>query len=245
MLAEELRRLGRTFRKPGFLKDRRDLRVRGEALPARLVPVEDRPDPGPHRLDRERRAHPWTRAAFASQRPWLRTYSRTGRNPRFSPLPRPSVSSSVERVVCRAPYATSSRGESSGAGRVRPRACWCSDPCLQLRCSKRLSCDGSRSVPVGVRPNGDGRVLSLAVISRCGRGVHSSYLHSSSFRPDCTEAEPLRQVDAERDELCPYSHHLLPRREDHLVLVHGSRFQGGRHAQPRRRVVARYEHRCS
>src|SRR6187399_699470 len=45
VLAEELRRLGRTLRKPGFLKDRRDLGVRGEALPARLVPVEDRPNP--------------------------------------------------------------------------------------------------------------------------------------------------------------------------------------------------------
>ena len=45
VLAEELRRLGRTLRKPGFLEDRRDLRVRGEALPARLVPVEDRPNP--------------------------------------------------------------------------------------------------------------------------------------------------------------------------------------------------------
>ncbi len=45
MLAEELRRLGRAFRKPGFLKDRRDIGVGGEALPARLVPVEDRPNP--------------------------------------------------------------------------------------------------------------------------------------------------------------------------------------------------------
>ena len=45
MLAEERRRLGRTLRKPGFLKDRRDLRVRDEALPARLIPVKDRPDP--------------------------------------------------------------------------------------------------------------------------------------------------------------------------------------------------------
>src|SRR6187431_1493081 len=45
VVADELRRLGRTLRKPGFLKDRRHLRVRGEALPARLVPVEDRPDP--------------------------------------------------------------------------------------------------------------------------------------------------------------------------------------------------------
>src|SRR5829696_6934654 len=45
VLAEELRRLGWTLRKPGFLKDRRDLGVRGEALPARLVPVEDRPNP--------------------------------------------------------------------------------------------------------------------------------------------------------------------------------------------------------
>jgi hypothetical protein len=45
ILAEELRRHGRTFRKPGCLKDRRDLRVRREALPARLVPVEDRPKP--------------------------------------------------------------------------------------------------------------------------------------------------------------------------------------------------------
>ncbi len=45
MLAEELRRLGRTLRKPCFLKDRRHVGVRGEALPARLVPVEDRPNP--------------------------------------------------------------------------------------------------------------------------------------------------------------------------------------------------------
>src|SRR5688500_14512775 len=45
VLAEELRRLGRTLRKPGFLKDRRDLRIRGEALPTRLVPIEDRPNP--------------------------------------------------------------------------------------------------------------------------------------------------------------------------------------------------------
>src|SRR6266571_4436108 len=48
VLTEELRRLGRTLRKPGFLKDRRDLGVRGEALPARLVPVEDRPNPVAH-----------------------------------------------------------------------------------------------------------------------------------------------------------------------------------------------------
>src|SRR6476619_7821251 len=45
VLTEELRRLGRTLGKPGFLKDGRDLGVRGEALPARLVPIEDRPDP--------------------------------------------------------------------------------------------------------------------------------------------------------------------------------------------------------
>src|SRR5215204_5089967 len=43
--AAELCCLRRTLRKPGFLKDRRDLGVRGEALPARLVPVEDGPDP--------------------------------------------------------------------------------------------------------------------------------------------------------------------------------------------------------
>src|SRR4029077_375929 len=43
--AEELRRLCRTLRKPGFLKDRRDLGVRREALPPRLVPVENRPNP--------------------------------------------------------------------------------------------------------------------------------------------------------------------------------------------------------
>jgi hypothetical protein len=45
VLAEELRRLGRTLRKPGFLKDRRDIGVRGEALPACLIPVEDCPNP--------------------------------------------------------------------------------------------------------------------------------------------------------------------------------------------------------
>src|SRR5215212_1562215 len=45
VLAEKLGRLRRTLRKPGFLKDRRDLGVRGEALPAPLVPVEDRPNP--------------------------------------------------------------------------------------------------------------------------------------------------------------------------------------------------------
>jgi len=33
-----------------------------------------------------------------------------------------------ERLVCRPPYATSPRGESSGAGRARPRACSCSHP---------------------------------------------------------------------------------------------------------------------
>jgi len=44
VLAEELRRLGWTLREAGFLKDRRDLGVRGEALPASLVPVEDHPN---------------------------------------------------------------------------------------------------------------------------------------------------------------------------------------------------------
>jgi hypothetical protein len=45
VLAEELRGLGRAFGKSGLLEDRRGLRVRGEASPAGLVPVEDRPDP--------------------------------------------------------------------------------------------------------------------------------------------------------------------------------------------------------
>ena len=44
VLADELRCLGRTFREPGLLKDRRHVGVGGEALPPRLVPVEDDPD---------------------------------------------------------------------------------------------------------------------------------------------------------------------------------------------------------
>ena len=44
VLAAELRRLGPTF-VPGFLKDRRDLGVGDEVLPARRIPVEEHPDP--------------------------------------------------------------------------------------------------------------------------------------------------------------------------------------------------------
>ena len=44
VLAAELRRLGPTF-VPGFLKDRRDLGVGDEVLPALLIPVEEHPDP--------------------------------------------------------------------------------------------------------------------------------------------------------------------------------------------------------
>ena len=44
VLAAELRRLRLTF-VPGFFKDRRDLRVGDEVLKARLIPVEEHPDP--------------------------------------------------------------------------------------------------------------------------------------------------------------------------------------------------------
>ena len=44
VLAAGLRRLRPTL-EPAFLKDRRDLRVGDEALPALLIPVEDHPDP--------------------------------------------------------------------------------------------------------------------------------------------------------------------------------------------------------
>src|SRR6266508_1975211 len=44
VLAAELRRLGPTF-VAGFLKDRRDLGVGGEVLPALLIPLEEHPDP--------------------------------------------------------------------------------------------------------------------------------------------------------------------------------------------------------
>ena len=44
VLAPELRCLGSTF-VPSFLKDRRDLRVGDEVLPARRIPVEEHPDP--------------------------------------------------------------------------------------------------------------------------------------------------------------------------------------------------------
>jgi len=44
VLAAELRRLGLTF-VPGFFNDRRDLGVGEEVLPARLIPVEEHPDP--------------------------------------------------------------------------------------------------------------------------------------------------------------------------------------------------------
>ena len=44
VLADELRRLGRTFREPRLLKNRRHVGVGGEALPPRVVPVEDDPD---------------------------------------------------------------------------------------------------------------------------------------------------------------------------------------------------------
>jgi hypothetical protein len=44
VLADELRRLGRTLGKPGVLKDRGDIGVRGEVLPACLVPVKDGPN---------------------------------------------------------------------------------------------------------------------------------------------------------------------------------------------------------
>ena len=94
MLAEELRRLGRTFRKPGFLKDRRDIGVRGEALPARLVPVEDRPNRSLSFGSRKTCA-PLEPCCFRFSAPWLRRYSRSGRNPRSSRLQGPSLSSSV------------------------------------------------------------------------------------------------------------------------------------------------------
>src|SRR5437763_7294906 len=44
VLAAEPRRLGPTF-VPGFLKDRRDLGVGDEVLPALRIPVEEHPDP--------------------------------------------------------------------------------------------------------------------------------------------------------------------------------------------------------
>ena len=45
VLADELRRLGRTLRETRLPERCRHLGVRGEALPVRLVPVEDRPNP--------------------------------------------------------------------------------------------------------------------------------------------------------------------------------------------------------
>src|SRR5262249_40096252 len=44
VLADELRELGPTLY-PGFLKNRRDVGVGGEVLPALLIPVENHPDP--------------------------------------------------------------------------------------------------------------------------------------------------------------------------------------------------------
>jgi hypothetical protein len=44
VLSAERRRLGPTL-VPSLLKDRRDLGVRDKVLPARLIPVEEHPDP--------------------------------------------------------------------------------------------------------------------------------------------------------------------------------------------------------
>ena len=103
VLAEELRRLGRTLRKPGFLKDRRAPRGLRRSSASPPDPSRKSPKPGRSHLDPERRVLPCTRAAFASQRPWLRRYSRSGRNPRSSPLPGPSLSSFVGTGVVRPP----------------------------------------------------------------------------------------------------------------------------------------------
>ena len=57
---------------PGFLHDRGDLRVGGEALPTCRRPSRRAPRPGPARSGRGRRSRPWNRAAVASRRPWSR-----------------------------------------------------------------------------------------------------------------------------------------------------------------------------
>ena len=98
VLAAERRRLGSTF-VPGFLQDRRDLGVGDEVLPALLVPVEEHPDPVVLIGIAKDGRTPWTRAAFASQRLWLRRFSRSGRNPRPLSLPGSTLSSSMRSVV--------------------------------------------------------------------------------------------------------------------------------------------------
>jgi hypothetical protein len=74
-------------------------RVGDEVLPALLIPVEDHPHSVVLIWIPKRRSHPLTRAALASQRPWLRRSSTSERNPRPSPLPGPTVSSFAESVV--------------------------------------------------------------------------------------------------------------------------------------------------
>src|SRR5262249_10320949 len=68
---------------PGLLHDRRDFGVRGEALPALLLPVRDPPNPDRPGRDRGPRSPPWTRAGCASRRSWSKTPSSSDRNPRL------------------------------------------------------------------------------------------------------------------------------------------------------------------
>src|SRR6266540_6143332 len=99
------RRTGRRIPPPGAYLCARLLegspgprgRRRSSASPPH--PSRRAPRPGRPHWDRERRSNPWTRAAFASRRPWLRRFPGSDRNPRPSSLPGSSNSSSVGSVV--------------------------------------------------------------------------------------------------------------------------------------------------
>ena len=134
---------------PGLLHDRRHLGVGDEALPALLVPVEDRPRPDPPRRGRGRRARPSTPCCLRFSAPFVEKTSRkrsrsstcvVARSMSFSFLVRVvgvmcAAAGSVERgPACRrgAPAGRSPRGSRrSRTGRSRAwamymfRRRWC------------------------------------------------------------------------------------------------------------------------